>query len=131
MTVLLLNYAHPLTPEQLDQVVALLSKPPSVRDIAVRIDRNRSIAEVARDLATAAGLSQAEWQALPLILNPPGLAPLALALIAEIHGRCGHFPALINMRLVVGATPTRYEVAEIIDLQTLRDTARTMRGTPE
>lgn len=66
-----------------------------------------------------------EWQTLPRLLNPPRLAPLALALVAELHGRCGHFPALVNIRPVAGATPMRYEVAEIVNLQTLRDTART------
>ncbi len=62
-----------------------------------------------------------------MIINPPRLAPLALALIAEPHGRSGHFPAILNIRLVAGATPTRYEVAEIVDAQALRDAARGRR----
>jgi hypothetical protein len=126
---MLLNYAHPLTPEQLDQLAARLGAPPDVRDIAVQIERERPLAEVARELAEAAGLTSPEWQITPLIVNPPGLAPLALALIAEIHGRCGHFPAILNIRPVAGAVPTRYEVAEIVNLQALRDTARATRGT--
>lgn len=64
------------------------------------------------------------WQATPLVLNPPALAPLALALIAELHGRCGGFPALLNVCPVAGSTPTRYEVAEIVNLQALREVAR-------
>ena len=124
---ILLNFAHPFTPDQLDQVAALLGAPPDVRDIIVQIDRARPIADVARELADAAGLSGHEWQTLPLIVNPPGLAPLALALIAELHGRCGHFPALLNLRPVAGAIPPRYEVAEVVDAQALRDAARARR----
>ena len=40
--------------------------------------------------------------------HPPGLAQLALALIAELHGRCGYFPTIVN-------------------LQAARDTARARR----
>jgi hypothetical protein len=127
MTMLLLNYAHPLTDANLDQVAALAGDRPEVRDIVVQIDRDRPLAEVAEEMAEAAGLSSAEWQTRPLLLNPPGLAPLTLALIAELHGRCGHFPALLNIRPVAGANPPRYEVAEIVNLQMLRDAARGRR----
>ncbi|HEU4326773.1 MAG TPA: CRISPR-associated protein Csx15 [Roseiflexaceae bacterium] len=125
---LLLNYAHPLTPEQAAQVAALLGEAPAVRDLAVQVDRARPLAEVARELADTAGLRPEEWQTAALVLNPPALAPLALALIAELHGRCGGFPAIINVRPVAGSLPTRYEVAEILNLQALRDAGRTRRA---
>jgi hypothetical protein len=113
------------------QTLIVPSASPDVRDIVVQIEREWPLADVARELAEAAGLTPPEWQTLSLLLNPPGLAPLALALVAELHGRCGHFPALVNIRPVAGAVPPRYEVAEIVNLQALRDTARTTRGTPE
>lgn len=91
------------------------------------VDRSRPLAEVARQLADAAGLSTEEWQTRPLLLNPPALAPVALALIAEIHGRSGGFPAILNVRPVVGSTPTRYELAEVLNLQAVRDAARARR----
>jgi hypothetical protein len=124
---ILLNFAHPLTDEQLAQVATLLGKEPRVHEIAAEVDRNRPLAEGARELVNAADLTPVEWQMLPLLINPPGLAPLALALIAEIHGRCGYFPPILNIRPVVGAVPPRYEVAEIVNLQALRDTARARR----
>jgi len=123
---ILLNFAHPLTDEQLAQIAALLGDLPEVRTIAVHIDRSRPIAEVAVELAAAADLSPAEWQTRPLLVNPPGLAPLALALMAELHGRCGYFPPVLNIRPVADALP-RYEVAEIVNLQALRDAARKRR----
>jgi hypothetical protein len=127
MGLLLLNFAHPLTEVQLAQASALAGEPLEVRDIAVQVDRARPIAEVALELAEAAGLTSAEWQTQLLLVNPPGLAPLALALIAEIHGRSGHFPAILNIRPVAGAVPVRYEVAEIVNMQALRDAARGRR----
>lgn len=129
---LLLNYAHPLTAEQFSQVAALLGGQPEVRFIATQIDRARPMAQVAADLADAAALSPEAWQTVPLVINPPALAPIALALIAEIHGRCGYFPPVLNMRPVPGALPPRYEVAEIVNLQALRDVARNRRSaTPD
>jgi len=125
---MLLNYTHPLTEAQRAQVAALLGDAPEVRDIAVQIDRTRPLAEVAAELADAAGLTPAEWQTLPLLLNPPGLAPLALALVAEIHGRSGHFPAIMNIRPTADPISTSYEVAEIANLQMQRDAARARRS---
>lgn len=124
---LLLNYAHPLTPAQLGRLAELLGAPCEVRDLTAHADRSRPLAEVAYELAEAAGLSAVEWQSRPLLLNPPALAPLALALIAELHGRRGGFPALLNVRPAASSLPTRYELAELLDLQALRDAARARR----
>jgi len=127
MTILLLNYTHPLTDAQRTQVAALAGDQLEIRDIGVQIDRARPLAEAAVELAEAAGLAPADWQTRSLLVNPPGLAPLALALIAELHGRSGHFPAILNIRPLAGATPPRYEVAETVNLQALRDAARGRR----
>ena len=127
MKVLVLNYSHPLTPEQLARVAELCDAPVEVRDLASQVDRARPLAEVARALADAAGLDAAAWQTTPLVLNPPALAPVALALLAEMHGRAGGFPALLNVRPVAGSVPTRYEVAEVVNVQGIREAARQRR----
>ncbi|MFV9506740.1 MAG: CRISPR-associated protein Csx15 [Oscillochloridaceae bacterium umkhey_bin13] len=125
---LLLNYAHPLTADQLDQIAALAGAPPSaVVAIAVQIDRAAPLDMVACQLADAAGLDGSAWQTTPLLINPPGLAPVALALLAELHGRCGYFPPILNLRPVAGSLPPRFEVAAIVNLQQLRDQARGRR----
>jgi hypothetical protein len=124
---LLLNYAHPITDDQAHQLEAALGGRPDIRDIPAQVDRTRSLAEVAAALADGAGLSPQEWQTTPLLLNPPGLASVALALIAEIHGRSGYFVPIVNVRPVAGSMPPRYEIGEIVALQDLRDTARHRR----
>jgi hypothetical protein len=124
---IVLNYTHPFTSDQLAQLTAQLGAPPAVHDIAVQIDRARPLAEVARELADAAGLATTDWQGQALIVNPPGLAQLALALIAEIHGRSGHFPAIVNIRPIASSLPTQYEVQELVNLQAIRDDARPQR----
>ena len=128
MRLLLLNYSHPLGDEQLARIAQICGATPDVCALSTQADRSRPLAEVARELADAAGLSPEAWQTTPLLLNPPALAPLALALIAELHGRCGGFPAMLNVRPVADSVPTRYEVGEVLNLQAVREAARGRRG---
>jgi len=78
-------------------------------------------------MADRAGMAPAEWQTAPLLINPPALNSIAAALLAELHGRMGYFPPIVRLRPVAGSTPTRYEVAEVINLQEVRDQARRRR----
>ena len=125
---ILLNYAHPLSNAQRARATELLGSEPDVRDLGTTIDRALPLAEVAAALADAAGLDATAWQTTPLVLNPPALAPLALGLIAELHGRCGYFVPVLNVRPVAGAVPPQFEVAEVVNLQGMRETARMRRG---
>ncbi len=124
---IILNYAHPLTNAIIAQITALLGAPPEVREIPSQSDRQRPLAEVAAELVDAAQLDSTAWQTQPLIINPPWLAPLTIVLLAEIHGRMGHFPTILNIRPVPDALPTRYELGEIINLDRIREQARTRR----
>jgi hypothetical protein len=126
---ILLNFAHPLTTDHLQQIEALTGQPiERVIEISSQIDPLRPLVPQVADLADQAGLSPAEWQTLPLLINPPALNFSAVTLLAELHGRCGYFPAHLRMRPVQGALPPRYEVAEILDLNTVREEARQKRG---
>ncbi len=55
-----------------------------------------------------------------------GNTPLLARSLAELHGRIGHFPTLIRLRPKPGPVTT-YEVAELLNLQTIRETARRRR----
>ncbi len=124
---LVLNYSHPLTAPQRAQLESILAEPLDARDLPTQLDHGRPFAEQAAELADAAGLSAAEWQTTPLLVILPALAPAAAALLAELHGRMGYFPAVVRVRPVAGSTPPAYEVAEIINLQAARDAARGRR----
>ncbi len=134
---ILLNFAHPLTHDHLQQVKALTGqKVERVVEVHTQIDPQQPLVPQVVALADAAGLSPAGWQTLPLLINPPSLNFIAVALLAELHGRCGYFPAHLRLRRVgVGEGsalphpgPPQYEVAEILDLQAVRDAARTRRA---
>ena len=125
--ILVLNFSHPFTASQREQLILQLGIEIEVRVIQVQINNVRSLAEQAAILADATMLGSEEWQTIPLVINPPGYAPVAMALLAELHGRIGHFPTLVRLRPVVDSTSMTYEVAELLNLQALRDEARLRR----
>lgn len=125
---LLLNFSHPLIPDHLAQIESLTSQPVErVIDAPTQFDHAQPFAPQVVALADSAGLTHMEWQTLPLLINPPSLNLIAVALLAELHGRMGHFPAVLRLRPVAGSTPPRFEVAEVLNLQQVRDTARARR----
>jgi len=92
----------------------------------VQIDHGEPLATQIGAIVDAIQLSSEEWQTRPLLINPPGYAPAAFVLLAELHGRIGHFPALIRLRPKPGPVPA-YEVAELLNLQAVREAARKRR----
>ncbi|MGQ9586594.1 MAG: CRISPR-associated protein Csx15, partial [Anaerolineae bacterium] len=126
---LLLNFSHPLTDEQQAQVEALAGSPVArLVDLPAQFDHMRPFAEQVEALVDQAGLSPQEWQTAPILINPPALNCIAVALLAHLHGRMGYFPPVVRLRPVPGSLPPRFEVAELINLQALREAARARRG---
>jgi hypothetical protein len=126
---ILLNFSHPLTLEHLRQIETLTGRAIGrVIEIHSQIDPQQSLGPQVAALVDQAGLSPAEWQTVPLLVNPPSLNFIAIALLAELHGRCGYFPAHLRMRPIQNSLPPQYEVAEVLNLQALRDTARQKRS---
>jgi hypothetical protein len=122
------NFSHPLTDDHLAQVEALTGQHiERVIEVHSQIDAQQPLSPQVVEMVNACGLSPAEWQTLPLLVNPPALNFSAVALLAELHGRLGYFPAVIRTRPIEDSLPPRYEVAEIVNLQALRDTARQKR----
>jgi hypothetical protein len=125
---LILNFTHPLTNEQQAQIEAILHTTiEEVRNVRVQIDQAEPLEPQIRAIVDTVGLSSEEWQTQPLVINPPGYAPAAFVLLAELHGRIGHFPTLVRLRPIAGSIPTTYEVAEVLNLQAIREQARYRR----
>jgi hypothetical protein len=125
---LILNYAHPLTAEQLAQVEALVgTKISEVKQIKVQLNQAEPLLSQVVTLADAAGLSGEEWSGQALVVNPPSLNFVAIALLAELHGRMGYFPTCLRLRPIEGSIPPRFEVAEVLNLQDIRNAARGRR----
>lgn len=125
---LVLNFAHPLTEEQLKRIEELTGRAVE-RVIAVnsQIDPESPLMPQIAELVDRVGLSAEEWQTLPILVNPPALSYSAAALIAELHGRMGYFPPIVRLK-PLSSVPPRFEVAEILDLQAARDEARRKRS---
>jgi len=125
---LILNFTHPLTQEQQAQIETLAAPAPieEIRTIPVQIDQSEPLEPQITAIVDSITLTSEEWQTRPLLINPPGYAPAAFVLLAELHGRIGHFPALLRLRPKGGAV-TSYEVAEVLNLQAIREAARKRR----
>jgi dihydroxyacid dehydratase/phosphogluconate dehydratase len=125
---IVINFSHPITPEQKDAIAALAGQAVErVIDVPTHFDHAQPFADQAAALVNGIGLSAAEWGSTPVVVNLPAFAPAVGAVLAELHGRTGHFPSIVRLRPVPGANPPRYEPAELIDLQAVRDAARTRR----
>jgi hypothetical protein len=126
---IVLNFSHPFTAEQQQQIEETLdiSEPPIYYDSQVVLDVKESFPDQIRNLVNSIGLTSHEWQTEPILINPPALNFAAITLLAELHGRMGYFPTIIRIRPVPDAAPQRYELAEMINLQAVREFARQER----
>ena len=125
---ILLNFSHPLTPEQISRAEALTGQTVErVVDLPVQFDNERDFLPQLADLSARIPLSAAELQTVPILVNLPALNFITAMLLAELHGRMGYFPPALRLRPLAGSLPPRYEVAEVLNLQNIRDAARKTR----
>jgi hypothetical protein len=125
---ILVNFSHPLTPQQLEQVRSMTAATRvRVIDLPVQFDNDSPYVPQLADLADRIPLSTAELQGEPILVNPPSLNFITAMLLAELHGRMGYFPPILRLRPVRESLPPRFEVAEIINLNALRESARRKR----
>ncbi|GHO88891.1 CRISPR-associated protein Csx15 [Dictyobacter formicarum] len=125
--VVILNFSHPLTEPQKEQIQILAGQAiEEVKTVAVQINQGEPLEPQLAAIVDAVQLTSEEWQTRELLINPPGYASAAFVLLAMLHGRIGHFPSLIRMRPKHGPITT-FEVAEILNLQNIREQARLKR----
>ncbi|HHW44409.1 MAG TPA: hypothetical protein GXX25_11505, partial [Desulfotomaculum sp.] len=73
------------------------------------------------------GLTSQEWQTEPLLINLPSLSCSAAVVLALLHGRMGYFPPILRLRPDTDSLVPRFVVAEILNLQAIRERARGKR----
>ena len=126
---IVLNFAHPLTPAHRAQIAALAGDPvDEVIDVKAHFDNNQPFEPQLAALLEGVPLTAEQWQTASLLINPPAYNYVAIMLLAELHGRMGYFPACLRLRPVEGIVPPRFEVAEILNLQGVRNGARKTRN---
>lgn len=126
---ILLNFSHPLTPDQQAQIETLTGSPVErLIPVATQFDEQAPFVPQLDDLMAFINLTPAEWQGAPILVILPSLNFISGLLLAELHGRMGYFPPVVRTRPIPGVVPRRYEVAEILDLQAIRESARRRRA---
>ncbi len=127
MTMIIINFSHPLTQSQVGAIESLQALPvASVLDVVCQLDNSAEFRPQVRQLVDNIKLTSNDWQTQRILIVPPGYAPATAVLLSELHGRMGYFPSLVRIRPSQDSAEP-FEVAEIIDLRKVRDSARTKR----
>lgn len=125
---LILNFSHPLTGEQVGAIEQRLGQNVErILPLPAQFDQQQPFVPQVQALIDRAPLTPEEWQTAPLLVVLPSLNYIAAMVLAELHGRMGYFPSVVRLRPVEEALPPRYEVIEVINLQGVRDAARKKR----
>src|SRR5690554_5179160 len=98
---ILLNFAHPVTLEQKEQIEALLGqKIEKVFHVPVQFDHNAAYVPQLANVMEQLPLTSQELQGSPILVNLPSFNAIAALVLAELHGRMGYFPPIVRMRPV-------------------------------
>jgi len=124
----IINLAHPLTEAHIRKIQKITGKTVAgVKETPSQIDHNLPLEPQIETLLDKTGFTPQQWQTEPFLVNLPALNYSAATVLAQLHGRAGYFPPIIRLRPVPEQIPPRYEVAEILNLQDMRDRARKKR----
>lgn len=125
---ILINLSHPITEEQRMEIEALAKQSvETILSVPAHFDHGKPFSEQVTALVDAIELSSEDWQTKPILVVPPAYNFAAVTLVAELHGRMGYFPSILRIRPVPESSPPRFEIAEIINLQAVRDQSRVKR----
>jgi hypothetical protein len=115
-----LNFSHPITEKQEMEIAQEVGAKVEVVDIKVQINFEESLQEQAYEIVEPFVSTLVNER---FLIRPAALDAATLAIIAVIHGIAGHFPRIVTMKRENG----EFVVWGIVDLQTLREEARTAR----
>ena len=102
---ILLNFAHPLAAAPRASMERCSGQAlERVIEVKTQLNHNQPCVAQVRQVVEAVGLSSEEWQSLPLVVHLSSLSVVAALAVAELHGRCGYFPAVLRLKPVPDTT---------------------------
>jgi hypothetical protein len=124
----IINFAHPLTEDNLREIETLAGCTVSeVIEVPSQVELQSFLEPQIASRLDELGLSPREWQTGPLLINLPSLNCCAAVVLAMLHGRMGHFPAVLRLAAETRNVETCFKVVEILNLQAIREQARRKR----
>jgi hypothetical protein len=129
---ILINFAYPLNQQQRKNIEALLSQEISqVIHRPVNFDNEQPFKDQVEELLEDSNLPVEGLMTHPVAVILPSHSFIAGLVLVGLHGRMGRFPAVIRFKPKAGSLPLVYEVAEVVDLQQMRETIRQKRSFSE
>jgi hypothetical protein len=120
---ILVNFGRPMDSAQIEQLERLLGAEIDERiDVPGQLQDDQPYLPQVRAMINAVGLTPAEWNSLPLVINIHPFAPAAAAVLAWLHGLRGHFPEIV--RMAKNQQTGCFEVVEVLGLQSVRNEVR-------
>ena len=110
--VLILNFAHPFTDEQVKSLEESLGAIDIYHE-QIQLDPESPFLPQIREILERVPLTADQWQTVPLVINPPALSAAAVIMAAEITSRAGYLPPVIRLKRVE-STPPKFVLAEIV-----------------
>ena len=124
----ILNFSHPLTDAQrADIEQAIGQSVDGITEVPVQFQVDQPFVEQAAALIEGLGIASQRWQSETWLIVPPSLTAISAIVLAELHGRTGHFPAIIRLKPRMTPVGTSYDFAEIINLEAVRQASRARR----
>jgi hypothetical protein len=125
---ILINFSHPLTEENKLQIEAITQQQiTKTIDHLASLDNQSPFVPQVHELLEKISLTSTQWQTEQILIVLPTLNFITAVMLAELQGRMGYLPTIIRLREVVNVLPRKWEVAEIIDLHSIRTEVRNER----
>jgi len=87
----IVNFSHPLTKKQMQQVAAITGQEvEEIIEVSSQIDPNDSLSPQIEKMLDLTNFSIGDWQTLPILINLPALNVSAAVMLAHLHGRMGY-----------------------------------------
>ena len=110
----LLNFSHPFSLEQVEQLESIVGRDVEVVDIDVQLDPALPLTPQVVDLVARVASQPEDF------IELPGLASAAVLVVTAFTGLHGHLPIIVR-RGRTESVPVTFEVRELIDLDTVRN----------